>query len=137
MECELNVHTPGESFLSIEIRFIVGSSNASLSESNVNSGTGDPLDRLTAVADLSSSNSTFLVGSLTLSSFSSSDNGLRLGCEGRYIPNGGGTVLGLRETVNLKAAGKLYSATIGKLYYIGLVPCQHTSVFCANLKRRS
>ena len=105
VECKLIPPNPGDTFVSIEIRFIVGSSNSSLSETDVDSGSGDPLNRLTATVDFGSSNSTFLVGSLTLSSFTSSDNGLRVGCAGRYTPSGGGAAIDLIDTENLRAAG--------------------------------
>ena len=104
VECKLIPPNPGDTFTSIEIRFIVGNSNISFSESDVDSSSGDPLNRLTAAVDTSSSNNTFLVGSLVLTSFTSSDNGLRLECAGRYTASGGGTIQDLIDTDTLSSA---------------------------------
>ena len=105
VQCSLPAPS-GDSFLSREIQFIVGNSDTPLTQNQVNSGVADPLNRLTAFDDFTASTNLLLIGSLNLTSFTSSDDGLRIGCSGRYRPGGVGSAVNFIETVNINAAGK-------------------------------
>ena len=94
------------------IRFIVGSSNISISDSSVNSLTGEyrgvDLTRLTAMANSSFSSDNIIRGSITLSSYTTSDAGIRLECAAIYFLRGSsGTTDITRETTLLISAGLL------------------------------
>ena len=81
------------------IKFIVGDSSNYLSLSQVNSGTGNPLYRITAQSQISTG-----LGILTLNPFQSPDDGLLIGCVGLYQSSEGSDYVN-KETTNLQAAG--------------------------------
>ena len=86
--------------------FIVGSSDIAISESVVDgtsSHGGVSLNKLTATAPASSSTSA--QATITLLSYTSSDNGLRLGCSNTLLVNiDGGVPYDSVETVNIQGA---------------------------------
>ena len=84
-----------------EIKFFVGDSSNSLSLSQVNYGATNPLNRITAQLQINTG-----IGILTLSSFTSSDDGLLIGCVGLYHSD---TIQNVeyKQITNLQAAGIL------------------------------
>ena len=85
VSCNLSVPGPNNSFISLRTNFTVGNSTA-LSPASVNGTTmvgGVDLSRL--IADAPAGTTKNVQGSLTLLSYSLSDNGLLLGCTNEYI----------------------------------------------------
>ena len=121
VECSLSVPDPNNNFRTNFIRFIVGSSDLSISDSSVNTLTqeygGVDLTRLTAFANNSFSNDKVILGSITLSSYTASDAGIRLGCAAIYYLSGssGDTDI-TRETTLLVSAGLLLSTSAINVY---------------------
>ena len=110
VECDLTVpDTTNNNFRSSVIQFIIGNEDSPISDSMVNTGNtviGGVNFRLTAFANSSFSDSKNILGSITLSSYTTSDAGLRLGCSAAYFLNGNsGTSTTISETVNLTPAG--------------------------------
>ena len=88
--------------------FIVGSSDIAISESvvdGIDSHGGVSLNKLTATAPSSSSNSA--QATITLLSYTSSDNGLRLGCSNALYSSfiDGSITYSSVQTVNIQEAG--------------------------------
>ena len=114
VECELSVPDPSNNnFRTNLIDFIVGSSIVPLSDAQVNIGTGFhggvDLTRLTAFADDSFSDDKIILGSITLSSYTASDAGIRLGCSSVYYLSGNSGIPGIiRQTTLLISAGLLF-----------------------------
>ena len=105
-------------FRSSFINFIVGNTNVSLTDTAVSSGTGEyggvDLTRLTAFANDSFSNDKIILGSITLSSYTASDAGIRLGCSAVYYLNGSsGDTDRIIDTTLLTPAGlSVFTSTI-------------------------
>ena len=102
VSCSLTADSQ-ESITSSYTRFIVGSYSTAISESAID-GTGSyggvNLAKLTATAPTSSSTSA--QATITLLSYTSSDNGLRLGCSNTLVKNG--FPYTNVETVNIRGA---------------------------------
>ena len=88
VDCDLSVPDPNNNFRTNFIEFIVGSSDVSITDFEINTATGIlggvDLTRLTAFANNSFSNDKIVRGSITLSSYTASDAGIRLGCAAIY-----------------------------------------------------
>ena len=111
---DLSVPDPNNNFRTNFIEFIVGSNNDPISDTVVNTVTGDrggvDLSRLTAFSNNSFSNDKIIRGSITLSSYTASDAGIRLGCAAIYFLSGNTGPTGIaNETTLLTPAGLLTS----------------------------
>ena len=112
VDCDLSVPDSNNNFRTNFIEFIVGSSNVSIADNEVNTDTGVhggvDLTRLTAFANNSFSNDKIIRGSITLSSYTASDAGIRLGCAAVYFLSGNtGPTDEVMETTLLIPAGLL------------------------------
>ena len=112
VECSLSVPDSNNNFRDNFIGFIVGSFDFSISDHSVNTLTqeygGVDLTRLTAFANYSFSDDKNMLGSITLSSYTASDAGTRLGCAAIYFLSGNtGTTGVARGTTLLTSAGLL------------------------------
>ena len=110
VNCDLSVPDPNNNFRTNFIDFIVGNIDATISDAEVNTDTGVHggvnLSRLTAFANNSFSGDKIIRGSITLSSYTASDAGIRLGCAAVYFLSGNtGATDVARETTLLTPAG--------------------------------
>ena len=99
VSCTLEVpNSATDTFFSILTYFIVGDSDIAISELAVDgTGTHGGVDLSKLMATANGGNTTFIQGSITLLSYTTGDNGTRLGCANEYFINGdttdGDTVL--------------------------------------------
>ena len=110
VECEITVPDSANNFRDSLSRFIVGNHSTSVDDVDINSENtiigGVDLSRLTAFANNSFSNDKITLGSLTLSSYTTSDAGIRLGCSALYYLSGNsGATDVASETTLLRPAG--------------------------------
>ena len=107
VSCVLNVPNSGDMFVSTLTGFILGSSNDSISESVVDgTSTVNMVDLSRFTADTPIGNNTRVTGSITLLSYQTSDEDLRVGCRNDFIPSEGSSTTPFFETLRLKQASK-------------------------------
>ena len=90
VSCTLEVpNSATHAFFSILTNFIVGNSDIAITETAVDgAGTHGGVDLSKLMATASGGNTTFVQGTITLLSYTTGDNGTRLGCANEYSING-------------------------------------------------
>ena len=123
VNCTLEVPNANDNFFSTLTDFIVGDTDAPIPEANVDgAGTHGGVDLSKLMATAISGNSKSVQGTITLLSYTTGDNGTRLGCANVYSINGNTNDRAtVRETLNISQAGKLIVSLNGAGYLSFLI----------------
>ena len=120
--CVLTPPNDGDTFTGVVPLFIIGDSDTALTAAAINSNMTHPgvdLSRLTA-ATPPGGTTVRVSGTITLISYSTSDERLRLGCYVDYFVNGSSPIMNVIETLQLNQAGMSIDIVCALNFYINV-----------------